>query len=216
MPQYFDEIAFASPEDKKIARVGIAPEVLLNLQCQRVHAAPHDRNPGREPHQHDLHPARRGRNLRDTIVGRRAHRLDARTRASCRLDDYRHEPADPDIARRLAKQPTPPEYMIGVEVVTLRDHPSAPRPQAHGSPPRSAASAPRSTAGAGGEPIRRPPRPARPQKPTSAKCPLTNRWTPTKRPLPESSPCHSSRNGNRRPTPDGYVRGNLRVFLTRE
>ena len=27
--------------------------------------------------------------------------------ASCRLDDYRHEPADPDIARRLAKQPTP-------------------------------------------------------------------------------------------------------------
>ena len=32
--------------------MGIAPEVLLNLQRQRVHVASHVRNPGREPDPH--------------------------------------------------------------------------------------------------------------------------------------------------------------------
>ena len=49
--------------------------------------------------------------------------------------------------------------------------PSEPRPQARGSPPRSDASAPRSTADAGDRPIRRPPRPASPQQSASAKRP---------------------------------------------
>ena len=62
-----------------------------------------------------------------------------------------------------------------------------PSPDAHHrSPPRSAASAPRSTVGDGGQAIRRPPRPASPRNSTSAKCPLSNKWTPTRRPLPEA------------------------------
>ena len=55
VPEDLDQVASASPEDEKIARVRIAPEVLLNLQRQRVHAAPHVRHTGRKP---DPHAAR--------------------------------------------------------------------------------------------------------------------------------------------------------------
>ena len=40
----------------------------------------------------------------------------------CSLDHHRHEPADPGNAFRFAKQPPPPESLIGIEVVALDDH----------------------------------------------------------------------------------------------
>ena len=45
-------IAFASSEDEEIACVRIAPEVLLNLQSQRVHVPTHVCHAGRKPHPH--------------------------------------------------------------------------------------------------------------------------------------------------------------------
>ena len=72
--------------------------------------------------QHDLHPARRRRTRRHRIVGWRVHRRRARLGAGLCSHDHRHKPAGPGIARRLAKQPPPPEYLIGVDVVALGDH----------------------------------------------------------------------------------------------
>ena len=73
-------------------------------------------------------------------------------------------------------------------------------------PPRSDASAPRSTVDDGDQPVRRPPRPASRPQSTSAKRPPTAKWTLAKCPLPERSACQSSGRQNRRPTSDGYPR----------
>jgi hypothetical protein len=52
MPDDLDQIATASPEDKKVAGLGIALQRFLDLKGQSVHAAPHIRSPDRQPDPH--------------------------------------------------------------------------------------------------------------------------------------------------------------------
>ena len=49
MPQAFYEIASTAAENIQIPRMGIVLEILLDLQRQGVHAAPHVGRPGRQP-----------------------------------------------------------------------------------------------------------------------------------------------------------------------
>ena len=72
---------------------------------------------------------------------------------------------------------------------------SQPRNHRHRNPgltaQQSGAAEPRSTGGDADRSDRRSPHQASPRKPTSAKCPLTAKWTPNKCPLPEHSTCAS-------------------------
>src|SRR5712675_946262 len=52
MPDNLDQIATGASEDVKVARVRIAPQCLLDLQSQAIHASPHVRSSDREPHPH--------------------------------------------------------------------------------------------------------------------------------------------------------------------
>ena len=49
MPQAFYEVASTTAEDTQIPRMRVAPEILLDLKRQGVHAAPHVGHPGRQP-----------------------------------------------------------------------------------------------------------------------------------------------------------------------
>ena len=69
------------------------------------------------------------------------------------------------------------------------------------SPPRSAASGPRSTADDRDQPIRRLTRPTSPRQLTSAKCPPKSKWTLTNHPLRGRSTCQRPCQQGRRPTP---------------
>ena len=71
---------------------------------------------------HDLHPPRSRRSHRDVIVGPRAQRRSSRLVAWGPLSDDRHKASRPTGALRFAKQPPPPEYLIGVEVAALGHH----------------------------------------------------------------------------------------------
>ena len=55
LPPDLYEVASAAAKDVQIPGMGIAPEPLLDLQRQRVHAAAHVRRPGRTP-AHRLEP----------------------------------------------------------------------------------------------------------------------------------------------------------------
>src|SRR6266436_7876714 len=55
MPKDLDQVTSGAPENVKIACVGIAPQSLLDLKSQAVHASTHVGPPDRQP---DPHPAR--------------------------------------------------------------------------------------------------------------------------------------------------------------
>src|SRR5687767_2543467 len=52
VPENLDQITSAATKGKDIARVRVATEVLLHLQCQAVHAAAHVGHARRQPHPH--------------------------------------------------------------------------------------------------------------------------------------------------------------------
>jgi hypothetical protein len=52
MPDNLDQIATGASEDKKITRVRIAPQGLLDLQSQAIHASPHVRSSDHKPDPH--------------------------------------------------------------------------------------------------------------------------------------------------------------------
>src|ERR1700688_1623436 len=52
MPDNLDQIATRASEDKEIACMGIAPQCLLDLQSQAIHASPHVRSSDRKPDPH--------------------------------------------------------------------------------------------------------------------------------------------------------------------
>ena len=49
MPEAFYEVASTAAENIEIARMRVAPEILLDLQRQGVHPAPHVGHAGRQP-----------------------------------------------------------------------------------------------------------------------------------------------------------------------
>src|SRR5438270_11030718 len=49
MPDNLDQISTGAPENEEIACMGIAPQCLLDLQSQAIHASPHVRSSDRKP-----------------------------------------------------------------------------------------------------------------------------------------------------------------------
>jgi hypothetical protein len=68
MPEDLQEVAAFATKNVKIAGVRIAPQRLLNLQCQTVHTATHIGHTGRQP---NVHSGRRNYHPRSAAVTRR-------------------------------------------------------------------------------------------------------------------------------------------------
>ena len=148
MPEDFYEVASTPSENIQIPRVRIVPEILLDLEDQGVHAAPHVGHPGRQP---DPNTARNRDHRRARTESTRASAEPSTSRSTItrepsasrdlhpsrrqriardgirqgrpcpgRLHNHRHQPARHGLASPLAVPPTPGEKQIGVDVVAPR------------------------------------------------------------------------------------------------
>ena len=134
MPGNLYEIASTTAKDIQIARMRVSPEILLDLQRQRVHAAPHVRHTSRQPHPNSARnrDRRRARTARTRASAEPStsrstvtrtppgNAISIRPTARRSADHHRHEPAVPHIARQLPELPPPGEQLVRVQVVAPR------------------------------------------------------------------------------------------------
>ena len=140
MPQAFYEVASTTAEDIQIPRMRVAPEILLDLKRQGVHAAPHVGHATRQP---DTNTSRNRDHRRARTASTRASAEPSTSRSTItraigqrdlhpsrrrriprgstqrrRLQNHRHQAAGP--ASLLAKPAPAVEHQVGVHVVAPR------------------------------------------------------------------------------------------------
>ncbi len=79
MPEQLDEIAPAPAKAEDLPGMRIAPQALLNLESQRVHAAAHVRHPASDPHAHPRRERDHGRSRTRRRRERAAVSIEAET-----------------------------------------------------------------------------------------------------------------------------------------